>query len=180
MIYNELRKAVSYHLWAGIALSIVIISVSILGRYEKSLLQTMGRIEVVSINMQKMNQDIAQMDSLVKRINALLPSEYESKSHREIMLLALDDIRMNIKGAEIKVASFEDKEGELSLQANIVIPVSDWTLLVNEIRYLQSLRFPYFGIKNIVIEEKDVSKTEAGAPACKIEGYLKMPAEKLI
>lgn len=179
MIYGGLKRHVTYQLWAGIALSIIIFFVSILGRYEKSLSQTVGRLEVVRVNAQKMKQDVAQMESLMRRIDALLPADYNSRSHREIILLALDDIKMAVKGGEITVTNFEDKVGELSLQTNIIMPVNNWTSLVNDVKYLSSKRFPYFRIKNVVVEAKDGSKTTTSALICKIEGSIKMPAERL-
>ncbi|GAB4416307.1 MAG: hypothetical protein OHK0032_12380 [Thermodesulfovibrionales bacterium] len=176
MIYAELRKTVIHHLIAGAVLSATIIFAIVLNRYESSLLDAIGRFELIRINTIRLKQSAAEMDSAMKRITSMLPPDYASKTHRELILLSLDDIKMTLKGGEITVTNFEDKAGELSLQVNIKIPVDNYTVLVNRVGYLQSLRFPHFAIKNVTIEK---AADKEGAIISRIEGSLKMPVSKI-
>lgn len=176
MIYAELRKAVSHHIIAGIILSIAIILTVVLNRYENSLLDAAGRLDLIKINEVRVKQSIAEIDSAMKRIRAMLPPDYDSRTHRELVLLALDDIKINFKGSEITVTNFEEKDGGISLPVNIKIPVDNYTVLVKRAGYLQSLRFPHFVIKGLTIEK---ASDKEGVIILRIEGSLKMPLEKL-
>lgn len=178
MIYTGLKKTVTFHLISGIILSAIVISVISLSRYENSLLDAISKFELIKTNILKMRQAIANMDSTVRKVNSLLPSGYYSKSHRELMLLALDDIKTSFKGSEITVTNFDEKAGEISLPVGIKIPVDDYVILVNKIGYLQSMKFPQFIIKNILIE-RGTGALGAVIVICNIEGSLRMPVEKL-
>jgi len=177
MIYSELKRTVTLHLIAGITLGIIIVSVTLLTKYENSLLDTIRKLELIRINALRMKQTAMDIDSVIKGINNLLPPYYYSKSHKEGILLALDAIKMTIKGADITVTNFADKAGEITLPVNIRIPVDDYAVLVNNVGYLQSLNFPYLAINNIVI-------AKAGGPSgaiiiCKIDGSLRMSGKEI-
>ncbi|MEW6162907.1 MAG: hypothetical protein AB1606_06315 [Nitrospirota bacterium] len=176
MIYSELKRTITFHLIAGITLSIIIVSVTLLTKYENSLLDTIRKFELIRINALRMKQTIMDIDSVIKWINNLLPPYYYSKSHKESMLLALDNIKMTIKGADITVTNFGDKAGEITLPVNISIPVDDYAVLVNNVGYLQSLNFPYLVVNNIVIAKAGGS---SGAIICKIDGSLRMPGKEI-
>lgn len=175
MIYSELERTITRHLVAGITLSVIIFSVIALGKYKNSLLDATSRSELIRINALKMKENTIHMDSVIKRMNSLLPHDYYSKSHRELLLLALDNIKMTIKGSVITVTNFDEKADEITLPVNISIPVDDYVSLVNNIGYLQSMRFPHFVIKNVVMERA----ADSGTIICRIDGLLKMPGKEI-
>lgn len=176
MIYAELRKAISHYIIAGIILSIAIILMVVLNRYEDSLLDAVGRLDLININAVRIKQSIAEMDSVMKRIRAMLPPDYDSRTHRELLLLALDDIKINFKGSEITVTNFEERDGEISLPVNIKTQIDNYAALVRRVGYLQSPSFPHFVIKGLTIEK---ASDKEGVIILRIEGSLKIPLEKL-
>lgn len=178
MTYANLGKTTIYHLLAGIALSIVLIVVLALYRYERSLLAHSKRIEAVRMNTLKLNEETAALEALKKKIDVMLPSEYNFKSHRELMLLALDSVKANIKVSEVKVENFEETGGELSLRTNLTIPVNDWNILLKDLHYLQAQRLPAFHIKSLLIKAVG-AESSGGLPVCTLEGSLKLPLERL-
>ena len=178
MIYAELKKTATRCLMAGIILSAIIISVVSLSKYENSLSDAISRFELIKINTLKMKQATANMDSTIKKINSLLPDDYYSKSHRELMLLALDDIKTSFTGSEITVTNFDERAGEISLPVSIKIPADDYVMLVNKVGSLQTMKFPQFTIKNIVVG-RGTATIGAIIMICNIDGSLRMPAEKL-
>lgn len=181
MAYGNLGRTAIYHLLAGLALSIVFIVVLTLYRYERSLLTHSKRIEAVRMNTIKLSEETTILDALKKKIDVMLPSEYNSKSHRELMLLALDGIKTNIKMSEVKVSNFEEAGGEVSLKANLTIPVNDWNIFLKDLHYLQNLQIrglPFFDIKSILIKAGG-AESSGGLPVCAIEGSFKMPVERL-
>jgi len=177
MIYNELKRPVTFHLIAGIVLSAIIVSAVVIAKYEKSLSDTTKRSGLIRTNALKMEQAVTDMDSVMKKIDSLLPSYYHSRSHKEIILLSLDGIKTTIKSADITVTNFDERGGEIILPVNISIPVHNYVQLVNDIGYLQFLNFPFFAIRNIVIEK--ATGKPSNAIICRIEGSLKMPAKRV-
>lgn len=173
MIYVKLRNATTVHLLAGVLLSVVIVFAILVNKYEQSLLNTVKAFEDIRINAFKMKKTIDDMDSVIKRIDTLLPPDYYLRSHRELMFLAVGDINVTLRGSEVTVADFSEDAGEISLPVNIKFPVDSYALLVNRLGYLQSMNFPYFVIKNITIERS------LNALMCNLEGSLRMPSEKL-
>lgn len=178
MAYGNLGRTAIYHLLAGVALSIVFIVVLTLYRYERSLLTHSKRIEAVRMNTIKLSEETAILDALKKKIDLMLPSEYNSKSHRELMLLALVGLKTKLNGSEVKVSNFEEAGGELSLKTTLTIPVDDWNILLKDIQYLQAPRLPSFDIKSLLIKAGG-AESSGGLPVCVIEGSLKLPAERL-
>lgn len=177
MIYNYLKRNINYYLISGLALCIVIFGIFLLVKYEKSLSDAVAGQENIRNNMVKMEQAIRDMDSLVKKMNILLPKDYNHRSHQELLLFALDDIKTIFKGSEITVTRFEEQEGELFLPVTIKFYLDDYSMLLRRIGYLQSLKFPHFTIKNVNIGEATDKQTKV--IICIIEGLLKMPAQRL-
>lgn len=177
MIYAQLKKTIIYHLISGITLSAVIITLFLLSKYENNLFDTIGKFQHIKINAFKMKQAMADMDSVMNRINTVLPSEYSSKSHRELLLFALDDIKMTFKGSEIAVTHFNEKEGELFLPVNISFSLDDYSTVIKRIGYLQSMKIPQFKIKHVGIDSGVDKQTNVAK--CIIEGSLRMPLERL-
>lgn len=177
MIYTALKKHLSYYLITGIILSMVIISCISLRRYKDSLSDTVSKTGVIRINADNMKQAASGMDLTMERIRNVLPENYFSRSNREILLLALDAIKMNIKGSELSVTGFNEGAGLISLPVNIRISPGDYTALVNDIGYLQSMNLPQFDIRNISIEKS--ADKQYDSITCAVDGVLKMPAERL-
>ncbi len=177
MIYAQLKKTIIYHLISGITLSAVVIALLLLNKYDNNFIDAIGKYQLIRINAYKMKQAMADMDSAMNRINTVLPSEYGSKSHRELLLFTLDDIKMAFKGSEIAVTHFDEKEGELFLPVNISFPFDDYSMALKRIGYLQSMKIPQFKIKHVGIDSGADKQTKV--VLCKIDGFLKMPLEGL-
>ena len=90
------------------------------------------------------------------------------------MLLALDDLKSKAGSAEIAVTNIEDKGADLQLSVTIRAPLKDYTSLVNFVGYLQSLKFPFFGITGIKIQRSE-DPTVSALLLLKSKGALKFP-----
>lgn len=180
MIYVQLRKASNMHLAAGIALSVIIVCLIALFKYEKNLNETIAKLTAIQSNTAKLNESMAQMGSAMNKIDSLLPAGYSSLSHRELLLLTLDGIKSRFSGSEVTVTNFEEKGGVLSLPVHITFPVNNYTELVNRVRHLQSLALPNFRLNKAVIEKtQDKNRGGISGIICSIEGTLIMPNEHL-
>lgn len=173
MFQQMLRQNIVRYLTAGIVLGIMVISAAALHNYRQSLLLTINKFDSLRVNMRKMNRESEAMDTVIKQVDSLMPRDYGLRSHREIILLTLDSIQTSFPKAAITVDKFAEKDSNLSLPVTITLPVTDWTFMGEGIMRLQSLNFPAFLIKSVVIEKTDNQLT------CKIEGRLSMPSGRL-
>lgn len=186
MILTGLKQTAVRYMIAGIISGLIIFSALVAGKYERNLRETIQRFELIERNAAKIRQVNVNMDMIMDKVDRILPPNYYSTSNNEYLLLALDTIKSNIKGAEVALTGggtgFEEKAGELSLSVNVKIPVKDYVLLVNQIGELQASRFPNFYIKSIIFDRASgVNASPAlqqSAIICSITGYLGIPSEK--
>jgi hypothetical protein len=73
----------------------------------------------------------------------------------------------------VTVTNIEDKGNEIQLPVNIKGPLRDYTTMVNQVGYLQSLKFPFFAINGIKISKSDVQAKSL--TTFEIAGVLKFP-----
>jgi hypothetical protein len=103
----------------------------------------------------------------------MIPGDSSEQSKEEHMLMALDDLKSKAGSSEIAVANIEDKGADLQLAVTVRAPMKDYTSFVNFVGYLQSLKFPFFGITGIKMHRSDDTKTSA--TSFEIKGALKFP-----
>ncbi len=143
MIYRELKKIIIYHLVTGIIFSIILLSVLMLNKYGNSMVDAVSRLELIKTNTLKMKHSAVDIESRIKHIESLLPDDFYTRSLHELIFLALDDIKTALKRSEVTVTNFDEKMGTVSLPVSIKIPTDSYAMLINNIGYLQSLKFPY-------------------------------------
>lgn len=178
MIYIKLKKYLLWYMLSGFLLAAVIILISLINMYHSSVSTAVAQMNQIKANVSDMRQSIEDIDSAMKKITSLLHKNYPDKSHKELLMLAIDDIKMIFKDGEITITGFEEKEGELLLGINIKANITNYKKFVSDVEYLQNLRFPSFHFKTIMIE-KPVDKKSDDILSCKIEGILKIPSAKI-
>ena len=87
------------------------------------------------------------------------------------ILSTLDRIKSRLPDAQITVASFEKKKGNLQLPLNIQLNVNSYRGLVNSIGYIESL-----GIPDYKIERLQISEGQLSGLVLMLSGALSMPA----
>ena len=175
MIYERLKKVLNFYLLTGIFLVIVIVSISLIRKYETNLLQSMNSFEIIKMNSDAMAKATSDKDKIITTIKSRLPADYYSKSNEELLLSAVDDVKANIKGCDIRVGNIEQGGDMLSLSVNIKASFDNYSMLVNKVGYLQEMTLPGFKVENILIERSE----EIGDLVCKINGSFIMPAERV-
>ncbi len=178
MINTKIKKYLRSHILSGFMLGVVIVSATFVSMYYDSIDSAVNKMNRVVVNTSKMRQSIQDIDLAMKKINNLLPKNYYEKSHKELLLFALDDIKAVFKDAEITISSFEEDKGELLLGIGIKTSMENYRNFLKQLEYLQNLRFPSFHLKTIVIE-KSHYKQRDDVMTSKIEGVLKMPVGRL-
>jgi hypothetical protein len=174
MFYEEIKKAVLFHLLTGAVFSLVFFAVIFFVRYEASLQGTVKQFEVQKGNYQKMKQASVDIEKVMGQIDATMPDDYFSKGNHELILNVISDIKENLSDAEVKIIDFKEEGGEISLPVEIKFPVEDYTIMTESIAYIQSFKFPYFLFQDVKIVRDSNSDI-----ICNINGSIRMPRTRL-
>jgi hypothetical protein len=175
MFYLESKKAVLIHLAAGAAFALVLFGIIFCTRYGDSLTETVKQFEIQKNNYKKIEKASIDLENVMGRIDEMIPEGYFSKSHNDLILTAIRDIKSALSFAEIKIIDFNEQKNEIVLPVEITFPVVDYTIMTESIAYIQSFKFPYFIFDDIAIERSQESEDII----CKIKGSMRMPRQKL-
>lgn len=160
----------------GLSVTVLLITLSgaiLTKKYTDSLYATLDRLQEFNIQHIKVRAAIDDIDKSSARIKALLSQTESGESVEERMLLTLDDLKMKAGSAEIAVTNIEDKGADLQLSVTIRSPLTDYSSLVHFVGYLQSLKFPFFGITGIKIQKSEDSASSM--TMFELKGTLKYP-----
>lgn len=181
MLYEQLKKNIIYQLLAGIVFSSLLFTAIVLNKYEDSIPDEISRNRVMKTKIVRIKQarahmesEIKYMQSQIKYVEGLLLTDFITDSAPEdFIFMGLDDIKTKLPPwSELKTGDIEEKEREINISVEIVMPVYDYTALLNYIGYLESLKFPYYTIERINIKKLP---EEPGDVICNIKGILRMP-----
>lgn len=175
MIYERLKKVLTYYLLTGIVLGVVVIAIALVGKYEENLALSIDSFEKIRVNSIRMARATEEKERIISDIKGLLPAAYYSASNEGLLLSAIDSIKANIRGSDVTIANIENKGGELTLPVGIKTSFDSYGMLVDRIGYLQGLAYPHFRVEKINIERSE----EMGGLICNITGTFTIPAEKV-
>jgi len=158
---------------SGIVLMATLSGALVMKRYIDSLYATFDKLQEFNIQYIKVRAAVDHIDKSLTRLKSMLPVDSPGQVKEEHMLIALDDLKTKAGSSEITVANIEDKGTDLQLPVIIRSPLKDYTSFANFVGYLQSLKFPFFGITGITIHRSD--DQVSSVPFLEIKGVLKFP-----
>jgi hypothetical protein len=169
---RQRKLFVTYGL-SGIMLVLALSGAILTKKYTDSLYATFDRLQEFNVQYIKVRAAVDDIEKSTARFKTLLPQDSSRRSVEEIMLMTLDDIKAKAGAAEIAVTNIEDKGIDIQLPVTIRSPLKDYTSFVNYIGYLQSLKFPFFGLTGVKIQKSE--DTTSSAASFEIKGFLKYP-----
>ncbi|MBP1746235.1 MAG: hypothetical protein H6Q54_850 [Deltaproteobacteria bacterium] len=172
-----IRKLLFIFGLSGILLLATLSGAIVMKKYVESLYATLDRLQEFNIQYIKVRAAIDDIEKSSIRLESMLPGDSSGRSKEEHMLMALDDLKSRAGSSEIVVSNIEDKGIDLQLAVTIRAPMKDYTSLVNFVGYLQSLKFPFFGIAGMKIQRND--DPNARVTSFEIKGALKFPKTTL-
>ena len=170
---GRFRKRLFVYGLSGIIMLITLSGAMAMKKYVESLYATLDKLQEFNIQYIKVRASVDDIEKSLTRLKSMLPRDFSGQSKQEYMLMALDDLKSKAGSSEITVANIEDKGADLQLSVVIRAPLKDYTSFVNFVGYLQSLKFPFFGVTEIKIQRSD-DKTSS-TTSCEIKGALKFP-----
>jgi hypothetical protein len=170
---GRIRKSFFIFGMSGILLLATLSGAIVMKKYVESLYATLDRLQEFNVQYIKVRAAIDDIEKSSIRLKSMVPGDSSGQSQEEHMLMALDDLKSKAGPSEIAVANIEDKGADLQLFVTIRAPMKDYTSLANFVGYLQSLKFPFFGITGIKIQRSD--DPNARVTSFEIKGALKFP-----
>jgi hypothetical protein len=170
---GRLRKLFFTYGLCGIILLITLSGAILMKKYTESLYATFDRLQEFNVQYIKVLAAIDDIDKSLTLLKAMMPGDSSGQLLEEHMLLILDDLKSKAESSEITITNIEDKGADLQLSVTIRAPLRDYSSLVNFVGYLQSLKFPFFGITGIKIQRSE--DPTVSATSFEIKGALKFP-----
>lgn len=153
----------------------VLTGVIISKRYSDSLSNTQKKLQTARMNLVSMKDAQVDMEKTIADLKAIVPSDFASRTPEEHIFIGLDELKFRMKNAEIVVTNIEYKGDEVSLPVTIKSSISGkaaekgYASFMNDIGYLQSMRFPFFYIGSISM----VQSQDRASVSYEIKGALK-------
>ncbi len=170
---KTLRKLSYYYILSGVLFALIVSGGIIAKKYAKSLYETSDKLQEFNIQYIKIINATVDSERASQTIKALLPPGFDTRLPAEFILILLDDLKSRMGDANITITKIEDRKDEVQLPVTIKSPLKDYTAFVNQVGYLQSLRFPFFAISSVKIS-KTIDKGTVQA-TFEITGALKYP-----
>lgn len=174
-VTRDLKKGVYYHLITGLSLCAALSILLLVSKYKYNLLKATADLEVLRMNALKMEHVSRVMREKQSVAIRMLPADYSSRSHQEILLLALETMKGSIKTADITVGNFLEENGEIALPVVLEFGVVQYEKALSAMGYLQGLRFPYFKTQNVSVKRSE----GAYESIWRIEGSFRIPSERI-
>lgn len=174
-ITTMLIKAAYRHLTTGIILSVSICFLILAGKYKHSLIKATTDLDTIRMNVPMMEHAVRVMKEKQTAALHLLPPDYNSKSHQELLLRSLEKVKSSINETDIIIGNIVEENNEITLPVTLEFSVSRYYDGLNTIGYLRGLRFPYFQLRNVAAKRAEGDSVIIW----KIEGSLRIPSERI-
>lgn len=168
---SALRRRLLIFLLMGGGCVIALAAGLLLRNYADSL-----RIPKAKADSRAMQTTVNDMATTLSRLKGLLPVQLTVRTGEGRIYALLDDLRVRYRSADVKVEAVQDSGVELVMPVRINFKGITYSGLVQEVGYLQSLRFPFFEITEVTLG----GGQGAGSVTCAINGALhifKSPAQ---
>lgn len=126
-------------------------------KYSNSLRMPKGKASSAA-----MQNTVNDMEISLKRLRELLPIQLTVRAGEERIYAQLDALRVRYRSADIKVEALQERGDELVMPVRIDFKGITYSALVQEVGYLQSLRFPFFEITELTLGGGQVAGSVTG------------------
>lgn len=140
---------------SGLLFVIILSGAVALNGYKTSVLDTLNKLHTVRANLAIMEGAINDMDITISEAERAIPHDLKIKTPERLIFTALDKLKARMYLAEIRVSPIVINEVKVSLPVVIRAEMKNYTALVNNVGYLEALRFPFFSIDDISISRNE-------------------------
>jgi hypothetical protein len=158
-----------------LAIFLLLLSCAVLfTRYAASLDETLSKFQVVKVNLIKVRNVIGDMKATLIDAAKLISPGVSKESSATHMYMGLDRLRSHVGNAQITAAAIEDKGNELIMPVTITGPIADYPAFLNSVGRLQSMKFPFFAVTNLIMT-RNIAGDGGASFSFEIRGMLSTP-----
>ena len=129
-------------------------------KYASSLLTSYDLFQTIKVKKVNMKEAIKNIDLAISRVRTEMPGEMSAETTEADVLLALDVLKSRLKSSSISIDALEKKEDDVILPVTIRGALSDYQRFMNDLGYLQSLKFPFFVIRSLSLDKLEREQKE--------------------
>jgi hypothetical protein len=171
-VKGKLGRYFTFYIVSAAVLLVVVVAVVILNGYRASLKDTLRGLEAGKKNIIAMKAATDAMKTSLSGLAGKVPQDLLKGPAEKLLYVGLDGLKGKMKDAEVSMGEIQSIGEEATLPVTIKGMVLDYTALVNTVGDLQSLRFPFFGIKSVSLQ----ADANAARPVTyEIVGALRAP-----
>ncbi|HAK88649.1 MAG TPA: hypothetical protein DHV16_07565 [Nitrospiraceae bacterium] len=149
--YN-LKNLLTGYIAASILLIIVVSGIIVAKKYGDSVFATRKSLQTAKQNVFGMKEAIGDIDKTIAEAKMIMPDIFDKKTAEELIYIRIDELKSRFRDAEVSITNIEYKGNEIGMPVGIKAnKMKDYTAFVNNIGWLQSLKFPFFSISSIAV-----------------------------
>jgi ACT domain-containing protein len=169
---SKLKRLLIYFAVSAFFATFFIAGAILSSRYIASLSNTLDQFQTLKINYYKMKETVREMETTSSTVHSIIPGEYTLTEMEGALLSALDTMKSHMQGVDILMGDFEKKETEISLPLTLSGNITDYSVFMNDINYLQSLTSPFMFIHTLSIAKS--ADQSVGTITFNLKGILRI------
>ena len=169
--FKHLKEKFPFYLSSGIICAILLFMVIVLNSYSGHLDKQLVALRKISTNSEKITRQVKEIDAVTVYLKSEFGLDASDINQDALISAALDEIKKNLADSTIMVSSFRDSGGGSTHNIDIVMPIKNYSMLVQRFQYLESFRIPKYKINNFTL-----SQGNSGEMVLNIYGSFVMPS----
>lgn len=151
----KIRRLFVFYTISASCCTLLLSAAILIKEYSSSLLETYDTLQILKTKQVLMKNVIRDIDKAIVRLNKEIPSNSSEEMTKAEILYGMDDLKSRFKSYDISFATIEKKDLDVVLPVNIVGPILDYGKFINDVSYIQNLRYPFFIFKELHIEKRE-------------------------
>jgi hypothetical protein len=168
-----LKRLLVYYCVAALVLVLTISGTLILNAYCDFLYDSVNRLLAIKVGYVKMKDATEEIRRSAEKVKAIIPPGVLEESPDRLIVASLDTVKARFRNDEVVIAGIAHKDTEVSLPVTIKGRLNDYSGFVNDIGFLQAMKFPFFSVMNVALKKTEESGTES--VVYEITGELRFP-----
>jgi hypothetical protein len=169
---RKVKRLLILYIASALCCTLVFCGGILADRYASSLLKSYDLFQTIKVRKVNMKEAIKNIDLAISQVRTEMPGGMSAETTEAEVLLALDILKSRLKSSSISIDALEKNENDVILPVVIRGALSDYQTFMNDLGYLQSLKFPFFVIHSLSLDKLEREKKEL--VVFEIKGVLTM------
>jgi hypothetical protein len=157
---RKVKRLLVFYITSALCCTLVFCGGILADKYASSLLTSYDLFQTIKVKKVNMKEAIKNIDVAIAQVRAEMPRNMGQESSEADILLALDILKSRLKSCAISIDTLEKKDDDITLPVTIRGVLSDYHKFMNDLGYIQALRFPFFVISTMSIDKLEREQKE--------------------